>query len=338
MELLIWAGIAFCLSQSAMFSGMNLGLFSLSKLELEVEAKKGSHQAEKVLHLRKDANLMLVTILWGNVGVNVLLAMLSDSVLAGVMAFVFSTVVITVFAEIIPQAWFSRNALKMAALLSPVLRFYQVLLYPVAKPSAMVLDAWLGGEEIRYFKEKDLRKLIRLHMEAASSEISEMEGQGVLNFLAIDDLPLSEEGELIEPASVLRLPFNGKWPQFPLITAQLDDSFLQLIHQSGKSWVVLVDEQGEPGMVLNSDNFIRDAIFNHQAFNPFSHCHRPIIVRDAAMGLGEAIQRYRVKPEKDEDDIVDDDVILLWGEQPRIITGTDILGRLLRGIVHRQQP
>ena len=38
--LLLWVGVLFCLSQSALFSGLNLALFSLSKLELEVEARK----------------------------------------------------------------------------------------------------------------------------------------------------------------------------------------------------------------------------------------------------------------------------------------------------------
>jgi hypothetical protein len=33
------------------------------------------------------------------------------------------------------------------------------------------------------------------------------------------------------------------------------------------------------------------------------------------------------------DDVVDNDLILVWGEQKRIITGADLLGRLLRGIV-----
>src|SRR5690606_17319642 len=125
MDLFTWIAILFCLSQSAMLSGLNLGLFSISKLELEVEAKKGHAGAKRVLGVRQDANLALVTILWGNVGVNVLLALLSGSMMTGVAAFLFSTVVITIFAEIIPQAYFTRHALRVAALLVPVLRVYQ---------------------------------------------------------------------------------------------------------------------------------------------------------------------------------------------------------------------
>ncbi len=156
-----------CISQSAIFSGMNLALFSLSRLRLEIEHSAGNVTAEKVLQLREDSNFLLTTILWGNVGVNVLLTLLSDSVLAGVSAFVFSTVVITFFGEIVPQAYFSRNALKVASILSPVLRLYQFILYPVAKPFALMLDFWLGKEGVHYLREHDLRELIQRHIDFA---------------------------------------------------------------------------------------------------------------------------------------------------------------------------
>jgi len=151
-DIFIWIGIAFCLSQSAMFSGLNLAFFSLTRLRLEIEAESSvSKSAKKVLSMHKDSNFLLTTILWGNVSINVSLTLLSDSVMAGVLSFTFSTVVITFFGEIMPQAYFSRNALKMASLLSPVLKFYQIILFPVAKPSALLLDSWLGKESVQYF-------------------------------------------------------------------------------------------------------------------------------------------------------------------------------------------
>lgn len=157
MGLLAWIGIVLCISQSAMFSGLNLAVFSISRLRLEVEASKNNRGALQVLALRKDSNFALTTILWGNVGVNVLLALLSNSVMAGVLAFLFSTVIITLFGEIFPQAYFYRHALKMASLLSPVLRFYQIVLYPFAKPTAKLLDLLIGSEGIRFFAERDFR-------------------------------------------------------------------------------------------------------------------------------------------------------------------------------------
>jgi CBS domain containing-hemolysin-like protein len=153
VTILTWLGIVFCLSQSAMFSGMNLAIFSIGRLRLEVEVSTGNKNAEKLLRLREDSNFILTTVLWGNVGINVLLTLLSNSVLAGVSAFLFSTMLITFVGEIIPQAYFSRHALKMVSILAPVLKGYQYLLYPFAKPSALFLDWWLGKENIQFFRE-----------------------------------------------------------------------------------------------------------------------------------------------------------------------------------------
>ena len=38
-----------------------------------------------------------------------------------------------------------------------------------------------------------------------------------------------------------------------------------------------------------------------------------------------------------DDDVIDEDLIIFWGEKKRIITGADILGRLLRGIVQQKE-
>ena len=144
----IWLGIAACVAQSAAFSGLNLAVFSLSQLRLQLEADAGNADAARVLALRNNSNRVLATIIWGNVSTNVLLTLLSDSVLAGVYAFLFSAIVITLLGEIFPQAYFSRNALRMTSRFLPFLNFYLLVLYPLTKPTAMVLDAWLGKEGI----------------------------------------------------------------------------------------------------------------------------------------------------------------------------------------------
>jgi len=87
------------------------------------------------------------------------------------LAFLFSTVIITIFGEIIPQAYFSRNAIRVGALLSPVLRFYQIILFPVAKLTAIILDTWLGKEAIHFYRERDLREIIKMHVESPKTEM-----------------------------------------------------------------------------------------------------------------------------------------------------------------------
>ena len=132
-----------------------MAISSISKLRLEVEAAGSNRDAVALLALRKDSDLTLATVLWGNVAINVLLTLLSNSVLAGTGAFAFSTIVITLFGEIIPQAYFSRNALRMASLLAPLLNVCQVGLFPLAKPTAIILNWWLGPEGIALLRERD---------------------------------------------------------------------------------------------------------------------------------------------------------------------------------------
>lgn len=332
---LIWAGILFCISQSAMFSGLNLALLGISRLRLEVEVTAGNPAAVKILALRKDVNFLLTTILWGNVGINVLLTLLSNSVMTGLTAFFFSTILITFAGEITPQAYFSRHAMRMGSLLAPVLRFYQLLLYPVAKPSALVLDRWLGEEGISYFRERDLHTVIRKHIEADESDVSHLEGIGAMNFLALDDIAVTREGEYIDPDSIIHLPVDNELPVFPAFERHALDPFLLDINSSGKKWVILVDEHNEPELVLNANDFLRDALFGKETLNPYSYCHRPIIVRDSSTLLGKVLTRFSIHGPSEVNDVIDHDLILLWSDEKRVITGADILGRLMRGTAVR---
>jgi metal transporter CNNM len=254
-HLFTWIGIAFCITQSAIFSGLNLAIFSVSKLRLEVEAAGGNRNAALVLDLRKDSNLTLSTILWSNVTLNVLLTLLSDSVLAGVGAFIFSTFVITFFGELIPQAYFSRNALRMAAPLVPVLKVYQIILFPVAKPAAMILNWWLGPEGVTFLREQDFRALITKHVGAAGADMGQLEAMGALNFLDLDDISVLDEGEAIDPRSIVALPVANERPVLPEFERSPNDPFLRQLDASGKKWIIIVNTAGQPYLVLDAHHF-----------------------------------------------------------------------------------
>jgi hypothetical protein len=333
-EIFIWLGIAFCLSQSAMFSGLNLAFFSLTRLRLEIEAESSSAKgAKQVLAMRKDSNFLLTTILWGNVAINVLLTLLSDSVMTGLISFAFSTGLITLFGEIMPQAYFSRNALKMASFLSPLLKFYQVLLYPVAKPSALILDGWLGKESVQYFAEKNIKLFIQKHMEGSNNEINYIEGTGAINFFSMDDVQITHEGEAIHPDSIIKLKSNSKGLIFPEYQASPEDPFLTLINKSGEKWISFTDENDIPKLVLDADGFLRTALFSQTKVNINNYCQVPIVIDDYLSNLGKVIKKLRTKMDINSDDPLENDIVLFWQkENKRIITGADILGRLLKGI------
>ncbi len=331
----MWMGIAFCLTQSAMFSGLNLAYFSLSRLQLEVEARRGNQNAEKILAMREDSNFLLSTILWGNVSINVLLTLLSDSVLTGISSFLFSAIAITFLGEIFPQAYFSRNALKVASRLTPVIRFYQILLFPVARFTSLILDGWLGREGITYFRENELKGIIQAHMDAEEAEVEHVEGVGALNFLSIEDVKVTQEGEPLDPASVVALPCKLDLPIIPETKDAHHAEFMKKVHVSGHKWIVLTDDKHIPRLVLDADGYLRSNLLDETPVDPYQFCHRPVIIEDseATLGRAMAILKHAQQADLDEDEVIDHDVILIWSdEQKRVITGADILGRLLKGI------
>ena len=327
-----WLGVCVCIIQSALFAGLNLAVFSLSLLRLQVEADGGNQDAVKVLELRHNANQVLATVIWGNVTTNVLLTLLSDSVLHGIVAFFFSAFAITMLGEIIPQAYFSRNALKVTSRFLPFLNFYRVVLYPLAKPTAMLLDAWLGPEGPAYMKEKDLRSMLARHS-TSEGTIGRLEATGAQNFLDLDDVSVCDEGEFIDVKSIISLPVSNERCVLPEFKRSPEDPFLRQVDASGMKWVIITDAAtDEPAFVLDAHHFLRDALFNQLEMDTSAYWHRPIVVRDPKAKLGDVIGQMRVVQQTPDDDLIENDLILVWSTRKRIITGSDLLGRLLRGI------
>ena len=334
-DIVIWIGIAVCITQSAIFSGLNIAFFSLSRLQLDVEAKQGNKNAATILAMREDSNFLLSTILWGNVSINVLLTLLSDSVLAGVYSFMFSAIAITFLGEIFPQAYFSRHALKVASKLTPVIKFYQILLFPVAKLTALILDGWLGREGITYFREKELSAIIHAHVEAEETDVEHVRGIGALNFLQIDKVTVNDEGEMLDPKSIIKLPCKLDLPILPEQGTVEFGEFIAKVNESGHKWVLLTSEENQPLLMIDADGFIRSTLDEKHSSDPYAFCHRPLIIENELTTLGDALQRLKVSHTLDPraEDVLHCDVILVWSQaSPRVITGADILGRLLRGI------
>ena len=121
----------------------------------------------------------------------------------------------------------------------------------------------------------------------------------------------------------------------PEFVRNSSDELLKKINQSGHKWVVLADEKNNPLLILDADGALRAALFDtDKPFDIYDFCHRPLIVRDESLMLSEVLWHLKAQETLDahDDGTIDVDVVLVWGAQPRIITGADILGRLLKGI------
>ena len=336
-ESFVWVGILVCLAHSAMFSGLNLAFFTVGWLRLEAEAEIGNKEALRILRLRKDSNFLLCTILWGNVSVNVLLALLSESVLTGGLAFLVSTVGITFIGEIVPQAYFSRHAMRMGALLSPLVRVYQFILFPVAKPSAMILDNWIGPEGPSFLRERNMEVFLQRHIHDEESDIGAVEGRGALNFLSLDDRKMATEGTEIAPESVLSFPIGEEGPEIPGAGEVGWEAFIEELQRISYKWTIITDKESAPQLVLDTNRYLREVLGGNEAVEISAFCHRPVVVDDPGLPLESVLDKMVVEAENSQDRIVDRDVILLWTDgHRRIVAGADVLGRLLQGIAQRE--
>lgn len=156
---------------SGLFSGLTLGLLSLDTGTLRRRAKHGDADAAAIYPIRAKGNLLLTTLLLGNVAVNTTLSIFLGSIASGLVAGLLATALIVVFGEIIPQAVISRYALWFGARTLWFTRVAIILAYPIAWPIAKLLDHFLGNELPTTYSHKELMDIITEHENSEHSPI-----------------------------------------------------------------------------------------------------------------------------------------------------------------------
>ena len=151
---------------SALFSGLVLGLLSLDITELEVLKKCGTEterrHATAIIPMRRHSNLLLSSLVIGNVIVNYGLQEVLDTLFPGPIGFVTTTVCVTIFGEILPQAVCARYGLAIGAHTLCITGLVIILTFPVSYPLSKILD-WTLGDEIAFvFDRERLQEYIRI--------------------------------------------------------------------------------------------------------------------------------------------------------------------------------
>jgi len=131
-------GLAFLLSLSAFFSGSETALFSLSKTQVERlrqgTAKSGTIAAE----LLETPRRLLITILVGNMFVNVAAASLVASFATALLgskgvgiAIGITTILLLVFGEVTPKTIAVHNAEHVSKLIAYPIKLFSILIFPL---------------------------------------------------------------------------------------------------------------------------------------------------------------------------------------------------------------
>ena len=141
-------------------------------------ARKGSRRAATVEKLRKDKETLIGAILIGNNAVNVFasavatsaaLAIFGDSGL--VYATLFMTILLVIFAEVLPKTYAFNHADRFALRIAQPIRLIVFILSPLALTVRWLAKIIIGhtpASEDR--RDEELRGMIELHGEGADAE------------------------------------------------------------------------------------------------------------------------------------------------------------------------
>ncbi|XP_017886454.1 metal transporter CNNM4 [Ceratina calcarata] len=155
-----------CLTFSALFSGLNLGLMAMDRTELKILCNTGTEKekqyARTIQPVRNHGNYLLCSILFSNVLVNSMFTILLDDLTSGLVAVICSTLAIVIFGEISPQAICSRHGLCIGAKTIYLTKLTMVITFPLSYPISKLLDVLLGEEIGNVYNRERLKELVRV--------------------------------------------------------------------------------------------------------------------------------------------------------------------------------
>ena len=153
---------------AAVFSGLTLAVMSQDVGQLKIIMEAGSPRdrryAARILTVRKDGNLLLCTLLWGNMLVNSLLSVTMAGLGGELVGVLVSTPLLVLFGEILPQSVCSRYGLRVGSFFTPFLRIMILIMYPISKPISLALDHFLGEEIGTLYSKKEMQSLLQMHV------------------------------------------------------------------------------------------------------------------------------------------------------------------------------
>lgn len=202
--LLVFGAIVVLLLLSAFFSGSETALTSVSRPRLHHLERRGNRRARLVNRLISDRERLIGAILLGNNAVNIFASALATSVLIGLFgeagiayATIGMTLLVLIFAEVLPKTYALRNADRVALAVAPFMRLMVIVLSPitlavqaVVRFTLRILGVKESGDDRALSAEQELRGAIDLH--TREGVIVKQERDMLGSILDLEDVEVSE--------------------------------------------------------------------------------------------------------------------------------------------------
>ncbi|MBO8130438.1 MAG: HlyC/CorC family transporter [Candidatus Marinimicrobia bacterium] len=204
---------------SAIFSGSETALFSLSETQIEKIAKKNPEKAKKIRFLLESPRRLIITILLGNEFVNISLSTLSAGIIMALFGsevpwinIVIVFPILLLLGELTPKSFAIRNNEKFASFVSTPLIIFSKAITPVRWFIRNISDLF-----VNIVVKKETRSDNILSEDVVKSIIDESEKEGIIDALEkefiykIFDFGDTLVRDIMTPrANIFALPYDMK--------------------------------------------------------------------------------------------------------------------------------
>lgn len=293
---LLFFGILLLIGMASVLSASETAFVAASKATVQAMAKAGHKRAIALKALQKNMEKVIGTILLCNNMVNIIASAIASQFFtelfgdAGLAyATAFMTVLIVVYAEIVPKFFAINNPVRIALFFTPLIRLISVLLHPI-----VTMLEWMARKSLALFgvsssksaqlthSTDELRGAIDLHQSSVVPGDARAMLHSILDLAHVDVHEI-----MIHRQKVVML--NAKDPIKDIIEAVLNSPYSRIpLFENDPDNIV---------GVLHVKTFLRGVLHeNLDAVDLLSLVHKPWFIPKTT-SLGKQLQAFKTRQE-----------------------------------------
>ena len=189
-------GLVVLLFCSALISGAEVALFSLSQKDIEEAIEENNSKGKVISELLEKPKKLLATLLVANNFINIaivilfsfigksIFAVITSTLLRFILEVVVVTFLILLFGEVLPKVYANRNKVKFAKLIAYLIAFLDKILSPISLPmraATIYLHNKLGKQKTNFSVDQLSQALELTDSEETSTEEQKIL-EGIVSF------------------------------------------------------------------------------------------------------------------------------------------------------------